>query len=353
MNGSRIGKVLAKDLQLGPRSPIFMWILILPLLITLVLQVTFGDLFDSRPRLGIVDLGTSTVTTAVRDTGGIDVTDLDDVETLKAQVEANDLDAGVVLPADFDAQLRSGDQPRLEFYMGGESLALNRIILTVTTLDVIRQVEGATAPVDVELIAIGDDQRPLTVRLVPFIVMYSLLIAAVFLPSFSLADEREKRTLDALVVTPVRLSEVVAAKGILGFILAIAMAIVTLWLNGALNGSFALVVVLFAATLMLVQIGLIYGTASKDVTGVFTLIKGTGVILLGPTLFYIFPNWPQWIAKLFPTYWVINPVYEVTINDGGLDVVWVELIVAMGVTAALTGAVYLLTRRLQSKLGLA
>lgn len=351
MSLTRTLSVLRKDLQLGPRSPIFLWVLLLPLLITLVLQVAFGDLFDPQPRLGIVDEDDSAVTAAVEGIEGIDLTLLDDVDDLTSRVEANDLDAGLILPTGFDADLRAGDRPRLEFYIGGESRASNRIILAVTTLDLIREVEGSPSPVDVSVVELGEEGLPISVRLVPFITMYALLIAGVFLPSFSLADEREKHTMEALVVTPVKLSEVVAAKGILGFFLAIAMAIVTLWLNSALTAQpLALIVVLLVAGLLLVEIGLIYGTASKDVTGVFTLIKGTGAILLAPALFYVFTSWPQWIAKLFPTYWIINPVYEVTINEAGLGDVWGDLVIALGVAVLLALVVVMLTRRLHTRL---
>lgn len=347
-------KILRKDFQLGPRSPIFLWVFLLPLLITFVLQVAFGNLFDPEPRLGIVDEGNSVITTMASSLEGIELSEYGSVDELKSKVEANDLDAGLVLAAGFDDALRSGAQPPLQFYVGGESLASNRIILSVTTLDLLRSVEGSSPPVDVAVVEIGEELLPLTVRLVPFITMYALLIAGVFLPSFSLADEREKRTLEAITVTPVRLSEVVLAKGMLGFVLAIAMAYVTLWLNSALTAQgFALLIVLLVAALMLVEIGLIYGTASKDVTGVFTLIKGTGVLLLGPTLFYIFPNWPQWLAKLFPTYWVINPVYEVTINDAGLGEIWGELLIGLGVMALLLVPLFALVRRLETKLALA
>ncbi len=354
MSLKRASRVLAKDLQLGPRSPVFLWVLILPFLITFLVQVAFGDLFDPQPRLGIVDRDSSAITSAVRSLDGIELTVLDDTDALKRRVESNDLDAGLVLPAGFDTDVRSGARPPLEFYVGGESRASNRIILAVTTIDLVREVEGRAPPVEVEVVSLGTEVLPLTVRLVPFVVMYALLIAAVFLPSFSLADEREKHTLDALLVTPTKLSEVVVAKGVLGFGLAIAMAFVTLWLNGALAvQALALTVVLVIAGLLLVEIGLVYGTASKDVTGVFTLIKGTGFILLGPTVFYIFPDWPQWIAKLFPTYWVINPIYEVTVNGAGLSAVSAELAIALGVIALMLVPIALLTRRLETKLGVA
>jgi ABC-2 type transport system permease protein len=347
-------RILAKDLRLGPRSPVFLWVLLLPLLITVVIQGAFGDLFDPQPRLGIVDRGGSEITAAAQDLDGVTVALLDDVDALRQQVEHNDLDAGLVLPAGFDDAVRSGARPTMEFYVGGESLASNRIILAVTAVDLVREVEGRAPPVDVDVVSLGAEVLPLTERLVPFVVMYALLIAGVFLPSFSLADEREKHTLDALLVTPIRLSEVVAAKGTLGFTLAMAMAVITLWLNGALAAQgVALLVVLIAAGLMLVEIGLIYGTASKNVTGVFTLIKGTGFILLAPTIFYIFPDWPQWIAKIFPTYWIINPIYEVTINGAGLDVVGTELLIALGVIAAMIVPIVLLTRRLETSIGLA
>ena len=164
-------------------------------------------------------------------------------------------------------------------------------------------------------------------------------------------DGQEKRTLSVLTVSPARLGEVVVAKGTLGFGLALPMAIVTLWINRALTGQWpALLAVLAVAGLLLVELGLVYGTVSKDITGVFTLIRATGFLLLAPTVFYIFPNWPQWIAKLFPTYWVINPVYQVTINHAGLGEVWVELAIGLGMSVLLALALAAITRRLRARL---
>jgi ABC-2 type transport system permease protein len=285
---------------------------------------------------------------------GIDLALLEDPEALKNQVEDNDLDAGLVLPSNFDDQVRAGARPPLEFYVGGESLASNRIILAVTTIDLVREIEGSPPPVDVQVVALGDEGLPIDVRLVPFIMMYALVVAAVFLPAFSIADEREKGTLNALIVTPVKLSEVITAKGILGVILALAMTVLTLFLNNALGAEpLALFVVLLVGAILCAEIGLIFGAASKDVNAVFALIKGTGVLLIGPTVFYIWPDWPQWIAKLFPTYWVINPIFEVSLNNAGLEEVWVELLIGVGVIGLLALAVVAMTRRLGHKLATA
>jgi len=349
MSLTRTLKILLKDLRLGPRSPIFLWALVYPAIITLVVQVVFGNLFDSRPRMGIVDRGRSEISLQMSGLEDIDVTLLKSVPELKQRVEGNDFDTGLVLKDGFDSAMRSGQKPLLEFYIGGESLASDRIILAVTTLDVIRRVEGKVPPVDVEVIALGDAEvLSLTTRLLPMMILFALLIAGMFVTAFSLVDEKEKKTLDAVLVTPVRLSEILTAKAGLGFILAVLMAYVTLVLNGAQGAqSAALFIALIIAGLMSVEFGLIYGTVAKDSKTLFTLMKTLNIFLLAPVIFYIFPDWPQWIAKIFPTYWLINPIFEIAIKNAELIDVGSELGIAIGICGLLIVPVLALKQRMQ------
>jgi ABC-2 type transport system permease protein len=351
MSLSRFGKILRKDLALGPRSPIFLWMIVLPVALTLILQVAFGSLFNPEPRLGIVDEGDSEITAQIERMEGIELTLLDDAEELKDLVEANDLDAGLVLQAEFDEAIRAGDQPELQFYVSGESYASNRIILTVTTLDLVREIEGSEAPVTVDVVSYGTAGLPISVRLVPVIVFYALTMAGIFVPGSSLVEEKEQGTLMALLVTPVRIGEVLAAKWSLGLLLASVMAAATLLLNQALGANWwqVLVVVLVAGALSS-MIGLLIGTFAKDSTIMFGLVKGLGIFLFAPTLFYIFPEWPQWIAKLFPLYWILEPIWTVAIMGGSLSDVWVELTVAVGITIALVPLVRVVARKVQTEM---
>lgn len=111
MNPVLVWRMLRKDLALGPRSPIFLWAVAMPFALTLILQVAFGSLFDPEPRLGIVDQGDSEITAELTAMEGITVTVLDDPAALRTQVEANDLDAGIVLPTGFDDAVRAGRSP--------------------------------------------------------------------------------------------------------------------------------------------------------------------------------------------------------------------------------------------------
>lgn len=351
MSARRVAAVLRKDLRVGPRSPIFLYAIVLPVLMTFVLQVAFSSLLEPTPRLGIVDRGDSELTREARRLDGVEVKLLDDEAELRRQVEANDLDAGLVLGRGFDADLRAGRRPALAFFIGGESLASNRVILAVTTLDLVRAVEGREAPVEVYVEDFGAETLPLSSRLVPLVVMYALVMAGIFLTAFAVVDEGEKRTLEALTVTPARLSEVLVAKALMGFLVAVAMALVTLALNGALDEAPAtLTLAVVVAALTSATIGVVYATGARTVQMLFAFIKGTGFFIVGPVVFYLFPEWPQWIAMLFPTYWIIDPIYRVGIEGAGLADVWWELLVALGIAAALGALAVPMTRRMRKQL---
>jgi ABC-2 type transport system permease protein len=341
--------ILRKDLALGPRSPLVAWALIMPVVMTLLVHGVFGSLFDSRPRVGVVDPGGSELAAALLVLPELDARLVADETTLERLVRAHDLDAGLVLAPGFDAALRGGDRPALPLFVSGESLASDRVIVSVTTLDLVRAVEGRTAPVTVEVITTGDaPDTTLTERMVPLLVLLAMLVSGVFVTSFSLVEERERRTLDALLVTPASLGDVLVAKGTLGLVLAVTMGAVTLALNGALRGSPpGLLLALLVGALMSVTIGLLYGVVSSDARSLYTLFKSLNIVLIGPVVFYLFPDWPQWIARLFPTYWFLDPIVAVSTRGADLPAVLPDLLVALAICAVLAAIVALAARRLQ------
>lgn len=347
MSLARTWALLRKDLRLGPRSPIFLWAVALPVAMTLLLQGIFGSLFQPVPRVGVVDRGTSEVTAALLERDGLDVRLLSDEAELKRQVEAHDLDGGLVLAEGFDAAVRAGERPLLEFYVSGESLASNRLVLAVTAIDLVRQVEGRAPPVEIEVVRLGGDALPMADRMVPLLVLMTLIVAGVFVTSFSLVEEREHDTIDALLATPMRLSEVVLAKGALGLVLALAMSLVTLALNGALGGaSGPLLVALLVGAVMSVEIGLLYGTVSPEAKTLYTLFKSLNLVIMAPVVFYLFPNWPQWIAKLFPTYWFLDPVFRISVLGTPFADVAGKVLVAAAICVALVPVLWISTRRM-------
>lgn len=349
MNLGRLWSLVRKDFITGPRKPFFIWALLMPLALTLLLQVVFGSLFEPQPRLGIVDMGESEITALVQELEGIQLVLLDDTAVLKGLVRDNDLDAGLVLPRGFDDAVRAGQWPELEFYIGGESLASNRIILAVTAVDLLRQVQGEDAPVRVQTVHLGEEGLPISTRLVPVLVFYALVIAGVFAPGSSLVVEKERSTFRALLTSPVQPQELLAAKWLLGLVFSSVMAVLTLLLNSAFGPRpLDVIVVIFVAASLCSMLGLLAGVVSRTSTTLFAIIKGMGIFLFAPVAFYIFPEWPQWIARIFPLYWIIEPVWQVSVMGQPLHQVGFELGVAALLTVVTLGVVVALSRRQRS-----
>ncbi len=354
MNLSRAGTIFTKDLRLSPRSPTVFFAVAIPLIMTFLISAVFGSLFETTASLGIVDEGDSALTAAAQELPGIDVVIVDDEAALRAMVEAHDLDAGIVLPPGFDDDVRSGQDPDLTFLVSGDSLASNRVIVAVTTTDLIRGVAGEEPPVSVVVAPVGDeDWVPVGDRLIPTLVLYAVMIAALFVPASTLVDEREKRTIEAVLATPTRLSEVLLGEGTFGVLLAVAMGLVTLALNRAFAGQFwAMLVILAIGAVMMALIGLILGLWAKDITTLYTAVKAGGILIFLPAIFYLFPGLPQWIPKLFPTYYFLQPVYDIAVGGASFGDVLPTLAIAVGICVALVPLVGWAARRARHELAI-
>jgi ABC-2 type transport system permease protein len=349
---SRVWQVLRKDLQLGPRSPLVLWALVLPVILTLLLRGVFGSLFASEPRLGIVDLGASRLVAEAQALDGIEVRILDDADGLRAAVEAGDLDAGLVLPPGFDAAVRAGQRPELGLLVGGESLASDRILLGVTALDLVRGLEDAGTPVEVELVLLGEAGVPFDLRMLPLIVMMAVAIAGGMIPAAGLVEEKEKGTLQAVLVTPATMAEFLVAKGALGWLLAVLAGLVSLVINGVLTTAPAVLLlgVLLGAAMM-AQIGLIAGSWAPDTNTLFAAWKLGGMLLIFPVLVFVWPDVPSWIGRLGPTYYFLRPVYAAAVEAATLGDVWGDLMIAAVLCVLLVPLTALAGRRLEHRIG--
>lgn len=333
---------------MGPRSPFVLYALVIPLLLTVLVQGIFGNLFAPEPRLDIVDEGDSSITTQALEIEGITVRTIADLETMRGRVEANDADAGLYLPAGFDAEVMGGNRPELNFFVGGESLTSNRIILSVATLELVRAVEGSEPPVDVAVEQIGEVGLDISRRVLPIVLMMAVAIAAGLLPAASIVQEREDRTLSALLVSPASMSDFLGAKATFGIVLALITGFTTLVINDAVAGQWgAHLFVLLVAGVMMAEIGLLLGTWAKDSMTLFAAWKGGAILLIFPAFFFLFPDLPQWIAKLGPTYYFLEPAFSLA-NEGTVlsDVVG-TLLIGVAICAVLAPLVVVAGRHLE------
>jgi ABC-2 type transport system permease protein len=267
---------------------------------------------------------------------------------LRAAVSVGEVDVGVILPQDFDDSLTSQNATELKTYVWGQSLLKYRAVLGTTLLSLIRDIAGQDPPVEILTSTLGEAQSlPWEDRILPLLVLLSLMLGGLMVPATSMVEEKQNRTLTALTVTPTTLGDLLVAKGTLAVLVSVSMGSLTLVLNRAWGGQpLLLFVALVLGASMAAGAGLLLGILAKDINTLFATIKSMGILLYAPALIYLFPDIPQWIARIFPTYYIIQPVIEIVQRGATWGDVFPEFIILVVLIAAIYGSVAVVGRRI-------
>jgi ABC-2 type transport system permease protein len=337
MRLKRVIVLLRKEFLQGPKNFIFIWALIAPIIISVVVMLVFGSLLNDETELGIVDQGDSALVAKLEAAPSVNSKTYNNVDSLKRAVEEGALDGGVVLPDSFDDAVESGEPVAVDFYLWGESLAKDRTVMAVALSNLARELDPQASIVEIRTVTLGDEESlPWEDRLLPFIVLVTVFISGIMLAGTSLLAEKEKKTLDALAVTPTSLGEIFLVKGLLGVTMGTLMGVVILAINGALGSQPGLLVMmLLLGAIMASAFGLLMASLVKGSMTFFANMKMIGIFLYAPVIIYLFPTLPQWIGKFFPTYYIVQPIVEISQQGGGWAEIVPEVAVLIGLDALL------------------
>ncbi len=332
MNLRRIIILLRKELLYGSRNFIFIMALVLPIVFTLLVNLIFGTFFSGRSRLGVVDEGNSELVTLAQDNEALIFRVYATVEEMQDAATLGAVDMGIYLPAGFDNQLRQSEQAEITVYVWGESQMRNRIILGSALVSMMRQIAGHEPPVEIVETVLGTGvDIPWEKRLLPLMVLMSVMIAGTMVPATSMVNEKARRTMSALGVSPATLGEIFTSKGMLGVLMSLFTGTLILFLNQAFGSQPALLMgVLLLGAIFSSTIGVILGALVKDITTLMAVVKSLGIFLYTPGILYMFPEIPQWIGRLFPTFYIIQPVMEISQENASLVEIAPDLGILVG-----------------------
>jgi len=333
MSGRRIGTLLQKEVRLGWRNIMFVFAVVMPVALTVLVSLLFGTVFSGKARLGLVDEGASRLPVLAQERGSLEVKAYQSGAALRQAAADGMVDVGVILPAEFDQRVAGAESARLTAYVWGESSMKDRAVAGAALADLVRELAGDEAPVEIVTVPLGEASGlSWEARLLPLLILMAILLGGSMVPAALLVEEKQKRTLRALTTSSASLGEVFVAKGIMGAALSIVMAMITLWLNRAWGGEPVLLfVALLLGSVMAAAIGLLLGAFVRDITTLFSVVKAGGIVLYAPALIHMFPEIPPWIGRLFPTYYLLQPVVDIVQNGAS----WAQVGPQLGLLALL------------------
>jgi ABC-2 type transport system permease protein len=268
----------------------------------------------------------------------------DELENIVA--EASGAVLGLVIPADFDQMVEGGGSVLLE----------GLVVHWVKSQDVeevvsffeqeLSEQTGAILVINIDGNAVypgpnADGQ--------PYMFTLSLVVATITIGSFLvpllMMEEKEKHTLEALMVSPASYSQVVMGKTIAGIFYCLTAAAVVLGINYAMVSQWWLAILtVLGGAFFTVAIGLLVGTLF-DHQGVMNMWLGLILILLIMPVFLeqtIGERLPDVIASIvpwLPSVAMANLVRVTLSNSLMLDQIALNLGIMFGFTALLLAGV--------------
>ena len=351
-------------------------IFVFPLLLILILGETFGS--GSAARVGLVSGGSGplnqALVTALERIPSMQIVSVGDVGSLQSQVERGNLDAGIVIPTDYDAAIRGGHGAVIDYIARPVGLAqqLGETIRGVvakqsallgaaqfavadgaatnfdTGLATATQTSGSVPTISVTETSAGKsafsqsvgqfDQGAWT-QLLLFVFLSALTAGSV-----GLIETRRLGLSRRMLATPTPAATIIGGEVLSRFLVGIIQAAVIIFGSALVFGvkwgqpvGVAAIVIVF--TLVSAGAAIFLGALlrnAQQASGV-SLILGLGLAAIGGSMvpLQVFPPTMQAIAHITPHAWANDAFAQLIANGASITGILPQLGVLVGFAAAL------------------
>jgi ABC-2 type transport system permease protein len=231
-----------------------------------------------------------------------------------------------------------GEKPDVKIYFSPETTEVTRDLVRVLVEGMSYEQTGQITDVNSMEIVLGPDllgrDIPLRDRMRPLFAVL-LLLMEMFGIAQLLIVEAERRTVQGLLVTPVRIRELFAAKCITGVLLAFVQAALFMVIAGGMNNRpLIIITALLLGALLVTGISFLIGALSRDFMSSMGWIFVALIVLIVPAVGIMMPGTITGWAKIIPSYYVVLPVHQAVHYGSGWGEVWHYLLALAGFNLA-------------------
>jgi len=333
MNWRIIGALIAKDFSLFFGNRFFAFMTAFGIIVFFVLYFIMPSSVDESLDVGLYAPEIPPVFKQLQGEG-LKMIEVETKEELKEGVTEDDYTAGIALPADIMEKFDAGEKPIINLYFASDTPdeIVDAVHTVITELSYLQT--GQDLAVEISSEILGPDmlgmQIPPRDRMSPLFAILLVMIETIGLASL-ISEENEKRTIHALLVTPVSVKDIFISKGIIGIGLAFSQAALFLAIVGGLNsGPLIILVALFLGAVLATGVAFLVASLAKDFMSVIGWSMPAFIILTIPAFGILFPGTVSGWIKIIPSYYLADTVHQVARFGSGWSDVWYNLLILLG-----------------------
>ncbi len=330
--------------------------LILPIGMSLLFRLFFpGPEEFGALTVAVYDPGGSRLVAALRKLPDVQLLEANSDEQLRQEVESKAA-GGLALPAGFDAAVDAGERPELIVYRNYRAGGFEQAAFRQLVEQQVWALTGREMPARLTLVDVAKPpgaQAEEGFQVGRYLLIVLLLFALgmtgnVVVPTL-LVEEKEKHTLQVLLISPASPAEVIAGKALTGLVYTLLVAGALFVLNPVSVGDWPVVVLaVLLGSLFMVLVGLLIGGLCRTTTQVNTWATLVMTLLVLPS-FLIEAVQPsalvETVVRLIPTHYLVEPLGLALAGEAPPERVWLDLAVLAGSAIVAFVAVVWLLRR--------
>ena len=218
---------------------------------------------QALPRLAVYDAGGSQLMTALRESRQIDLVEVPSEERMKWYVADRDaVVLGLVLPAGLDQAQASGEEIELDGYVVHWASEVAAQQKRAFFQDQLGELAGRPLRISIEghTVYTLPDSRGMAFLVSVTLVIAILAVGAILVPHLMI-EEKQAKTMEALLVSPAGTGQLLAGKALAGLFYCLSAVGVVLALNTGIITHWGLAVLAaLCGSLLTVAVGLLLGS---------------------------------------------------------------------------------------------
>jgi len=349
MNWRILSTIILKDLTLYFKNRFFALITILGLVAYIAIYFLMPNSVDETLEIGLYASNLPLIFQEIMEDNGLVIEQFQTEDLLKDAVLANDLPAGFIIPDDFATKITAGKKAHVKIYLGSDVPEEFKDIYAIFLEELSFAMTGSTLNIDVIEETLGPDmagaQIALRDRMLPLFATFVLVMEILGLASL-IVSEIEAGTLQALLITPMRMDGLFVGKGIFGVGLAFVQTVLLMAVTGGLRVEpFLILLTLLLGSMLATGIGFLIASVGKDMMSVMAWGMLAIIILVIPSFTVIFPGAVTSWIKALPSYYLVDTIHQVINFDAGWCDMGGNLLILLAFSLALMGLGVLVLRR--------
>ncbi len=321
MNGRIILALIQKDIQVFFSNQFFALVTGLALVAYAGIYFAMPSTVDETVEMAIFAPALPQLFANSLEDDGVILKNMESKVALETAVTDNEYAVGVVIPEALNQALANGEQGQIELYFSPQFPEELKEAYVIFFEEIGYSLAGQPFNINVHEEILGVDragnQIPQREKMVPLFAVLILTVETLGLASL-ISSEIVAGTLQALLITPMRMEGLFIAKGIVGVGLAFGQSVVFMAVTGGLSQQPLLIIVaLLLGSLLMTGLAFLLASVSTDIMSV--MAWGVPVILLLslPAMSLLLPGLTTDWVKTLPSYYLIDTVYQAATLDMG------------------------------------